>query len=283
MTNLTILIFNKNKRNKLFKRLVSFFTFRIKKKNKKEVNIVIVALFILMALLITLFGVYVLVQKAKEEEKTSRIMQPQQYNYYGMPNPNNNIHNYRREINEPSHTTNSSTNSNTNKIKIEIEQTNQDQNQIQINIDPKAKNNNVDTTIKNSPQLAHYQQKLIDNNAHRPANINRHSNYRTQSFTKNIPNVNRSNTPLYNPKSEVPNKKTAISKPIKNTAHRPRKTSAVSTSQKNTKPLFVPSSPQTISKPKPLTKKDKHQQEIINALNKQKEKSIHQSDDKSKI
>ena len=243
------------------------------------------AIFILMALLIAGLGSYILIQKAKEEAKSAQIMQPKQYNYYGMPTPNDNFNNYRREVNSGQN--NSSTeklNPNTNKIRIEIEQTNQDQNQIQINIDPKAKNNTVDTTIKNSPELAHYQRKLIDHQAHRPSStaINRNNSFnrfgsatsvhnrgnRRSSFNRfnsTAPVTQRSNQAA----SSTSTKATPLYTPSENKAHRPT----------DNKKLFVPQKQQTITKPKAV-KPDAKQQKVIDSLNKEKDKIIKQSSDK---
>ena len=243
------------------------------------------AIFILMALLIAGLGSYILFQKAKEEAKSAQIMQPKQYNYYGMPTPNDNFNNYRREVNSGQN--NSSTeklNPNTNKIRIEIEQTNQDQNQIQINIDPKAKNNTVDTTIKNSPELAHYQRKLIDHQAHRPSStaINRNNSFnrfgsatsahnrgnRRSSFNRfnsTAPVTQRSNQAA----SSTSTKATPLYTPSENKAHRPT----------DNKKLFVPQKQQTITKPKAV-KPDAKQQKVIDSLNKEKDKIIKQSSDK---
>lgn len=244
------------------------------------------AIFILMALLIAGLGSYILIQKAKEEAKSAQIMQPKQYNYYGMPNPNDNFNNYRREVNSGQN--NSSTeklNPNTNKIRIEIEQTNQDQNQIQINIDPKAKNNTVDTTIKNSPELAHYQRKLIDHQAHRPSStaINRNNSFnrfgsatsahnrgnRRSSFNRfnsTAPVNQRSNQAA----SSTSTKAIPLYTPSENKAHKPA----------DNKKLFVPQKQQTITKPKAI-KPDAKQQKVIDSLNKEKDKIIKQSSDNS--
>lgn len=239
-----------------------------------------------MALLIAGLGSYILIQKAKEEAKSAQIMQPKQYNYYGMPTPNDNLNNYRREVNSIQN--NSSTEKlspNTNKIKIEIEQTNQDQNQIQINIDPKAKNNTVDTTIKNSPELAHYQRKLIDNQAHRPSStaINRNNGFnRFGSSTSAHNRTNRRNsfnrfnstTPIaqrsHQMASSTSTKATPLYTPSENKAHRPA----------DNKKLFVPQKQQTITKPKAV-KPNARQQKVIDSLNKEKDKIIKQSSDKS--
>ena len=244
------------------------------------------AIFILMALLIAGLGSYILIQKAKEEAKSAQIMQPKQYNYYGMPNPNDNFNNYRREVNSGQHNSSTETlNPNTNKIKIEIEQTNQDQNQIQINIDPKAKNNTVDTTIKNSPELAHYQRKLIDHQAHRPSStaINRNNSFnrfgsatsahnrgnRRSSFNRfnsTAPVTQRS----HQASSSTSTKAIPLYTPSENKAHRPT----------DNKKLFVPQKQQTITKPKAV-KPDAKQQKVIDSLNKEKDKIIKQSSDKS--
>lgn len=243
------------------------------------------AIFILMALLIAGLGSYILFQKAKEEAKSAQIMQPKQYNYYGMPSPNDNFNNYRREVNSGQN--NSSTEKlspNTNKIRIEIEQTNQDQNQIQINIDPKAKNNTVDTTIKNSPELAHYQRKLIDHQAHRPSStaINRNNSFnrfgsatsahnrgnRRSSFNRfnsTAPVTQRS----HQASSSTSTKAIPLYTPSENKAHRPT----------DNKKLFVPQKQQTITKPKAV-KPDAKQQKVIDSLNKEKDKIIKQSSDK---
>lgn len=243
------------------------------------------AIFILMALLIAGLGSYILFQKAKEETKSAQIMQPKQYNYYGMPTPNDNFNNYRREVNSGQN--NSSTeklNPNTNKIRIEIEQTNQDQNQIQINIDPKAKNNTVDTTIKNSPELAHYQRKLIDHQAHRPSStaINRNNSFnRFGSATSAHNRGNRRNSfNRFNSTAPVNqrNNQTASSTsakaiplytPSENKAHK----------LADNKKLFVPQKQQTITKPKAV-KPNARQQKVIDSLNKEKDKIIKQSSDK---
>lgn len=243
------------------------------------------AIFILMALLIAGLGSYILFQKAKEEAKSAQIMQPKQYNYYGMPTPNDNFNNYRREVNSGQN--NSSTEKlspNTNKIRIEIEQTNQDQNQIQINIDPKAKNNTVDTTIKNSPKLVDYQRKLIDNQAHRPSStaINRNNGFnRFGSATSAHNRGNRRNSfNRFNSTAPVNqrNNQTASSTsakaiplytPSENKAHKPA----------DNKKLFVPQKQQTITKPKAV-KPNAKQQKVIDSLNKEKDKIIKQSSDK---
>lgn len=244
------------------------------------------AIFILMALLIAGLGSYILFQKAKEEAKSAQIMQPKQYNYYGMPSPTDNLNNYRREVNSiRNNSSNETLNPNTNKIRIEIEQTNQDQNQIQINIDPKAKNNTVDTTIKNSPELAHYQRKLIDHQAHRPSStaINRNNNFnrfgsatsahnrgnRRSSFNRfnsTAPANQRSNQAA----SSTSTKAIPLYTPSENKAHRPT----------DNKKLFVPQKQQTITKPKAV-KPDAKQQKVIDSLNKEKDKIIKQSSDKS--
>ena len=256
------------------------------------------AIFILMALLIAGLGSYILFQKAKEEAKSAQIMQPKQYNYYGMPSPTDNLNNYRREVNSSQNNSSTETLSpNTNKIKIEIEQTNQDQNQIQINIDPKAKNNTVATTIKNSPELTHYQRKLIDHQAHRPSStaINRNNSFnrfgsatsahnrgnRRSSFNRfnsTAPATQRSNQaasststktiPLYTPSENKAHK--PLYTPSENKAHRPA----------DNKKLFVPQKQQTITKPKAV-KPDAKQQKVIDSLNKEKDKIIKQSSDKS--
>lgn len=244
------------------------------------------AIFILMALLIAGLGSYILFQKAKEESKSAQIMQPKQYNYYGMPSPTDNLNNYRREVNSIQN--NSSTerlSPNTNKIKIEIEQTNQDQNQIQINIDPKAKNNTVDTTIKNSPELAHYQRKLIDHQAHRPSStaINRNNSFnRFGSATSAHNRGNRRNSfnrfnstaPVTQRSDQIASSTSTKSMPLytpsENKAHRPA----------DNKKLFVPQKQQTITKPKAV-KPDARQQKVIDSLNKEKDKIIKQSSDKS--
>lgn len=243
------------------------------------------AIFILMALLIAGLGSYILIQKAKEEAKSAQIMQPKQYNYYGMPNPNDNFNNYRREVNSGQHNSSTETlNPNTNKIKIEIEQTNQDQNQIQINIDPKAKNNTVDTTIKNSPELAHYQRKLIDHQAHRPSStaINRNNSFNRfgsatsahnrgnrrssfNHFNSTAPATQRSNQAA----SSTSTKAIPLYTPSENKAHKPA----------DNKKLFVPQKQQTITKPKAV-KPDAKQQKVIDSLNKEKDKIIKQSSDK---
>ena len=243
------------------------------------------AIFILMALLIAGLGSYILIQKAKEEAKSAQIMQPKQYNYYGMPNPNDNFNNYRREVNSGQHNSSIETlNPNTNKIKIEIEQTNQDQNQIQINIDPKAKNNTVDTTIKNSPELAHYQRKLIDHQAHRPSStaINRNNSFNRfgsatsahnrgnrrssfNHFNSTAPATQRSNQAA----SSTSTKAIPLYTPSENKAHKPA----------DNKKLFVPQKQQTITKPKAV-KPDAKQQKVIDSLNKEKDKIIKQSSDK---
>lgn len=255
------------------------------------------AIFILMALLIAGLGSYILFQKAKEEAKSAQIMQPKQYNYYGMPSPNDNFNNYRREVNSGQN--NSSTEKlspNTNKIRIEIEQTNQDQNQIQINIDPKAKNNTVDTTIKNSPELAHYQRKLIDHQAHRPSStaINRNNSFnrfgsatsahnrgnRRSSFNRfnsTAPVTQRS----HQASSSTSTKAIPLYTPSENKAHRPLYTPSENKAHKptNNKKLFVPQKQQTITKPKAI-KPDAKQQKVIDSLNKEKDKIIKQSSDK---
>lgn len=238
-----------------------------------------------MALLIAGLGSYILFQKAKEEAKSAQIMQPKQYNYYGMPNPVDNLNNYRREINSSQNNSATETLSpNTNKIKIEIEQTNQDQNQIQINIDPKAKNNTVDTTIKNSPKLVDYQRKLIDNQAHRPSStaINRNNGFnrfgsatsahnrgnRRNSFNRfnsTAPATQRSNQAA----SSTSTKSTPLYTPSENKAHRPT----------DNKKLFVPQKQQAITKPKAV-KPNARQQKVIDSLNKEKDKIIKQSSDK---
>lgn len=244
------------------------------------------AIFILMALLIAGLGSYILFQKAKEEAKSAQIMQPKQYNYYGMPNPVDNLNNYRREINSSQKNSSTETLSpNTNKIKIEIEQTNQDQNQIQINIDPKAKNNTVDTTIKNSPKLVDYQRKLIDNQAHRPSStaINRNNGFNRFGSATSAHNrgnrrssFNRFNsTAPINPRSNQTASSTSakaipLYTPSENKAHKPA----------DNKKLFVPQKQQTITKPKAV-KPDAKQQKVIDSLNKEKDKIIKQSSDKS--
>lgn len=253
------------------------------------------AIFILMALLIAGLGSYILFQKAKEEAKSAQIMQPKQYNYYGMPNPVDNLNNYRREINSSQKNSSTETLSpNTNKIKIEIEQTNQDQNQIQINIDPKAKNNTVDTTIKNSPKLVDYQRKLIDNQAHRPSStaINRNNGFnRFGSATSAHNRGNRrssfnrfnSTAPVNQRSNQTASSTSAKAMPLytpsENKAHKPT----------DNKKLFVPQKQQTITKPpkqqtitKPkAVKPDAKQQKVIDSLNKEKDKIIKQSSDKS--
>lgn len=238
-----------------------------------------------MALLIAGLGSYILIQKAKEEAKSAQIMQPKQYNYYGMPTPNDNLNNYRREVNSSqSNSSAEKLSPNTNKIKIEIEQTNQDQNQIQINIDPKAKNNTVDTTIKNSPELAHYQRKLIDHQAHRPSStaINRNNSFnrfgsatsahnrgnRRSSFNRfnsTAPATQRSNQAA----SSTSTKAIPLYTPSENKAHKPA----------DNKKLFVPQKQQTITKPKAV-KPNARQQKVIDSLNKEKDKIIKQSSDK---
>lgn len=238
-----------------------------------------------MALLIAGLGSYILFQKAKEEAKSAQIMQPKQYNYYGMPNLVDNLNNYRREINSSQKNSSTETLSpNTNKIKIEIEQTNQDQNQIQINIDPKAKNNTVDTTIKNSPKLVDYQRKLIDNQAHRPSStaINRNNGFnrfgsatsahnrgnRRSSFNRfnsTAPVNQRSNQTA----SSTSTKAIPLYTPSENKAHKPA----------DNKKLFVPQKQQTITKPKAV-KPNAKQQKVIDSLNKEKDKIIKQSSDK---
>lgn len=253
------------------------------------------AIFILMALLIAGLGSYILFQKAKEEAKTAQIMQPKQYNYYGMPNPADNLNNYRREINNSQNNSSTETLSpNTNKIKIEIEQTNQDQNQIQINIDPKAKNNTVDTTIKNSPKLVDYQRKLIDHQAHRPSSsstaINRNNGLNRFGSSTSAHNrgnrrnsFNRFNSTAPTPRSNqtassTSAKATPLYTPSENKAHKPA----------DNKKLFVPQKQQTITKPpkqqtitKPkAVKPDAKQQKVIDSLNKEKDKIIKQSSDK---
>lgn len=252
------------------------------------------AIFILMALLIAGLGSYILFQKAKEEAKSAQIMQPKQYNYYGMPSPTDNLNNYRREVNSSQNNSSTETLSpNTNKIKIEIEQTNQDQNQIQINIDPKAKNNTVDTTIKNSPKLVDYQRKLIDNQAHRPSStaINRNNGFnRFGSSTSAHNRGNRRNsfnrfnstapiTPRSNQTaSSTSTKAIPLYTPSENKAHKPT----------DNKKLFVPQKQQTITKPpkqqtitKPkAVKPNAKQQKVIDSLNKEKDKIIKQSSDK---
>lgn len=244
------------------------------------------AIFILMALLIAGLGSYILFQKAKEEAKSAQIMQPKQYNYYGMPNPVDNLNNYRREINSSQNNSSTETLSpNTNKIKIEIEQTNQDQNQIQINIDPKAKNNTVDTTIKNSPKLVDYQRKLIDNQAHRPSStaINRNNSFnRFGSATSAHNRGNRRNSfnrfnstaPVNQRSNQTASSTSAKAMPLytpsENKAHKPA----------DNKKLFVPQKQQTITKPKAV-KPNARQQKVIDSLNKEKDKIIEQSSDKS--
>lgn len=221
------------------------------------------ALLIIMALVITGLGSFILIEKAKNENP--HIMQPPQYNQYNnymtpnqRPNP--------IPINNTNEGVEDRAPKNKNKIKIEIEQTNQDQNKIEISIDPKAKNNNVNTSIKNNPRLTNYQQRLIDNHVHRPA----------------IAHKPQSNNPTITRKSQTNNISSKVHRPVTNNHN---KIQPQSISNKAHKPvtsqsLYTPKAKTTINKPQ-ITSNMKQRQRTIDKLNKDKERIIQELNHKS--
>ena len=138
--------------------------------------------------------------------------------------------------------------------------------------------------LKNSPELAHYQRKLIDHQAHRPSStaINRNNSFnrfgsatsahnrgnRRSSFNRfnsTAPATQRSNQAA----SSTSTKAIPLYTPSENKAHKPA----------DNKKLFVPQKQQTITKPKAI-KPNAKQQKVIDSLNKEKDKIIKQSSDK---